>query len=177
MAVSFTSPGIAVRPATSADIPILGRFGALLVSLHHELDPDRFIGPTPNTESAYAEFLSQQLKRPDVIVLVAEGAGAVLGYTYAGLEGTDYMALRGPAGVVYDLVVDPTRRREGIGRSLLEATLSELAARGAPRIVLSTAERNEAAQRLFNSLGFRRTMVEMTRELSEFKPAQNGLHE
>jgi len=31
--------------------------------------------------------------------------------------------------------------------------------------VLSTAERNEAAQRLFASAGFRRTMVEMTREL------------
>jgi RimJ/RimL family protein N-acetyltransferase len=30
---------------------------------------------------------------------------------------------------------------------------------------LSTAERNEAAQRLFASMGFRRTMVEMTREL------------
>jgi RimJ/RimL family protein N-acetyltransferase len=28
-----------------------------------------------------------------------------------------------------------------------------------------TAERNEAAQRLFASMGFRRTMIEMTREL------------
>ena len=32
-------------------------------------------------------------------------------------------------------------------------------------IVLSTAARNETAQRLFESSGFRRTMVEMTREL------------
>jgi RimJ/RimL family protein N-acetyltransferase len=31
--------------------------------------------------------------------------------------------------------------------------------------VLSTAARNEAAQRLFERVGFRRTMVEMTREL------------
>ena len=33
--------------------------------------------------------------------------------------------------------------------------------------VLSTAERNETAQRLFASAGFRRTMIEMTRELRE----------
>jgi RimJ/RimL family protein N-acetyltransferase len=32
--------------------------------------------------------------------------------------------------------------------------------------VLSTAERNEPAQRLFEKAGFRRTMIEMTRESS-----------
>jgi ribosomal protein S18 acetylase RimI-like enzyme len=61
---------------------------------------------------------------------------------------------------------DPARRREGIGRTLLDATLVALAARGAP-LVVSTAERNEAAQRLFASAGFRRTIIEMTRELGE----------
>jgi ribosomal protein S18 acetylase RimI-like enzyme len=155
---------------SSLDLPVLGSLGALLVSLHHEFDPDRFIGVTPNTRFAYAAFLGGQLKRSDVLMLVAEGAGAVLGYTYAGLEGNDYMALRGPAGMLYDLVVDPTRRREGIGRMLLDATLAELVYRGPPRVVLSTAERNEAAQRLFASAGFRRTMIEMTRELRQLTP-------
>jgi ribosomal protein S18 acetylase RimI-like enzyme len=89
----------------------------------------------------------------------------VLGYTYAGVEGTDYMALRGPAGVLYDVVVDPAHREQGVGRMLLEAAVAELRARGAPRVVLSTAERNENAQRLFARAGFRRTMIEMTREL------------
>jgi ribosomal protein S18 acetylase RimI-like enzyme len=83
----------------------------------------------------------------------------VVGYAYAGIEGNDYMALRGPAGVLYDLVVDPTHRGKGIGRMLLDAILAELVAKGAPRVVLSSAERNAAAQRLFSSSGFRRTMV------------------
>jgi ribosomal protein S18 acetylase RimI-like enzyme len=48
---------------------------------------------------------------------------------------------------------------------LLEAAVEALVSRGAPRIVLSTAERNEAAQRLFAGAAFRRTMIEMTREL------------
>jgi ribosomal protein S18 acetylase RimI-like enzyme len=96
---------------------------------------------------------------------VAERDGDVVGYTYAGVEGNDYMALRGPAGVVYDIVVDPGHRQLGIGRTLLDAALYALKERGAPRAVLSTAEKNEAAQRLFERAGFRRTMVEMTREL------------
>jgi ribosomal protein S18 acetylase RimI-like enzyme len=48
---------------------------------------------------------------------------------------------------------------------LLTATLAELKGRGAPRVVLSTAQGNEAAQHMFESAGFRRTMIEMTREL------------
>lgn len=155
---------ISIRPATSADVPALGRLGALLVAVHHDLDPARFMATTPQTERAYGSFLGGELTRAGVVVLVAEEGGTVLGYTYAGLEGTDYMALRGPAGVVYDLVVDPARRREGIGGRLLEATLAALLVRGAPLVVLSTAERNASAQRLFAGAGFRRTMIEMTWE-------------
>jgi ribosomal protein S18 acetylase RimI-like enzyme len=145
----------------------VGRLGELLVALHHGFDPQRFIEATPNTEAGYGAFLDSQRGRSEVIVLVADKAGAVVGYAYAGLEGTDYMALRGPAGVLYDLVVDPDHRREGIGRRLLDAVTAGLAARGAPRLVLSTAERNDEAQRVFAAAGFRRTMVEMTLELVE----------
>jgi ribosomal protein S18 acetylase RimI-like enzyme len=96
---------------------------------------------------------------------VAEESGEVIGYAYAGVEGADYMSLRGPAGVLYDIMVDPRFRGRGLGRLLLDATLAFLKSRGAPRVVLSTAQWNEAAQQLFARAGFRRTMIEMTREL------------
>jgi ribosomal protein S18 acetylase RimI-like enzyme len=159
------APAATIRPAAPADLPVLGRLGAHLVRLHHGFDPQRFIAATPQTEHAYAAFLGTQLREPDVVILVAEREGEVLGYTYAGVEGNDYMALRGPAGVLYDIVVDPAERGRGIGRMLLDATLAALRARGAPRCLLSTAERNESAQRLFARAGFRRTMIERTREL------------
>lgn len=157
-------PAVLIRPATAADLNVLGRLGALLVRTHHDFDPDRFIAATPRTEHAYGSFLGTQLEEPNIIVLVAERDGEVVGYTYAGVEGSDYMSLRGPAGVLYDIVVDPAHREQGVGRVLLDATLKALEAKGAPRVVLSTAERNEAAQRLFARAGFRRTMIEMTRE-------------
>ena len=155
---------ITIRPAVSGDVPTLGRLGALMVRMHHELDPQRFLAPTAETEHGYGSYLGTQLGIPKVVVLVAEQAGAVIGFTYAGLEGIDYMALRGPAGALYDIVVDPAHRGHGVGKMLLDATLAELEARGAPRVVLSTAEGNEGAQRLFARAGFRRTMIEMTRE-------------
>ena len=156
----------AIRPAAPADLPAIGRLGALLVRTHHDFDPERFIAATPRTEHGYASFLGTQLEKPNVVVLVAERDGAVIGYTYAGVEGFDYMSLRGPAGVLYDIVVDPAHRGNGVGRMLLDATIAALEARGASQVVLSTAERNESAQRLFDRAGFRRTMIEMTRELT-----------
>lgn len=156
-----------IRRATKNDALSLGRLGALLVRTHHDFDPKRFIPATPQTERGYGAFLASQVGNENVVVLVAEEGGEVIGYTYAGIEGIDYMSLRGPAGALYDIVVDPSRRRHGVGRQLLDATLAELRARGAPRVVLSTAEQNVTAQQLFAHAGFRRTMIEMTRELDE----------
>lgn len=160
-------PAVHIRPATPKDVPTIGRLGALLVREHHDFDPQRFIAATAQTEKGYGSFLGTQLEEPNIVILVAERDGEVIGYTYSGVEGTDYMSLRGPAGVMYDIVVDPDHRKQGVGRMLVDATLEALKKKGAPRVVLSTAERNAAAQRLFDRVGFRRTMIEMTRELKD----------
>jgi ribosomal protein S18 acetylase RimI-like enzyme len=155
---------VIIRSATQRDQAQLGSLGAQLVAVHHAYDAGRFVPAGPSTAEGYGRFLVSQLAAADSMVLVAEAAGEVVGYIYAGVEGVDWMALRGPAGVVYDLVVDPPRRGAGIGRQLLDHALEALAARGAPQVVLSTAEKNEGAQRLFAAAGFRPTMVEMTRD-------------
>jgi len=157
---------VIIRPATRDDIPTLGRLGALLVKTHFDFDKDRFLAPTPRTEQGYGSFLGSQIAEKDSVVLVAEENGEVVGYTYGSNEGHDWMNLRGPAGELHDVVVDPAHRGKGIGAQLLAAVMTALEAKGAPRIVLSTAFQNEVAQRLFERAGFRRTMIEMTRESS-----------
>jgi ribosomal protein S18 acetylase RimI-like enzyme len=137
----------------------------MLVAEHHDFDPRRFIAPIPDLAERYGQFLLSQVQREGMLVLVAERDGEVVGYAYAGMEGNDYMALRGPAGVLYDLVVDPAHRRQGIGSALMDAALERLRELGAPRVLLFTADRNHGAQSMFDRAGFRRTMIEMTREL------------
>lgn len=165
----MSAANVAIRSATRADLEAIGKLGALLVRIHHDFDPLRFLAASPETEKGYGSFLGKQLEQRDILVMVAELEGSVVGYTYAGIEGVDYMALRGPAGALYDIVVDPAHRGQGVGQALLEGTLSALAKRGAPRVVLSTAKKNAAAQRLFARAGFRETMIEMTRELGDAK--------
>jgi ribosomal protein S18 acetylase RimI-like enzyme len=160
----MTAP-VTIRPAARDDLAAIGRLGALLVTEHHDFDPRRFIAPRAGLAQLYGSFLVSQAERAEMIVLVAERAGAIVGYAFAGMEGNDYMALRGPAGALYDLVVDPDHRRQRVGTLLLEEALAELRRLGAPRVVLFTAEMNHVAQAMFAAAGFRRTMIEMTREL------------
>jgi GNAT superfamily N-acetyltransferase len=115
---------VIIRPAQPEDLPVLGRLGALLVQSHHEFDSARFVAAPPRTEHLYGAFLADQLRKPNAVVLVAEIGGEVVGYTYASVEGSDYMALRGPAGLFHDLVVDPGHRGNGIGRMLLDGHAS-----------------------------------------------------
>jgi ribosomal protein S18 acetylase RimI-like enzyme len=153
-----------IRPAQRGDLPALGRLGALLIRVHHDFDAARFMAPHDKAESGYAWFLGHELGEPEVVVLVAERDGEILGYVYAGIEPQSWKELREAAGFIHDVVVDPRARGQGIAARLVEAAAGWLEAHGAPRIMLWTAEKNGPAQRLFERLGFRRTMIEMTRE-------------
>ncbi|HEX8435895.1 GNAT family N-acetyltransferase [Archangium sp.] len=156
---------LSIRPARPEDAPALGRMGAALVRLHHSYDPARFMAPEEDLESGYRWWLARELKREGAVVLVAEREGAVVGYVYATVEGRDWNALLDAHGELHDIWVDESVRATGVGGLLAEEMVRQLEARGVPRVILKTATRNEAARRLFERLGWRATMVEMTREV------------
>jgi GNAT superfamily N-acetyltransferase len=155
-----------IRLATPDDLPALGRLGALLMRTHHQFDAQRFMDPGTDPAEGYAWFLGRQLKDTDVVIFVAEHNGEVIGYVYAGLEPISWKELRDECGFIHDVVVDERGRRSGTATALIEKAVEWLRERGAPRVMLWTAEQNVGAQLFFAKLGFRRTMIEMTRELS-----------
>lgn len=159
-----TNDSVLIRPAEPRDVSALGRLGAALVRTHHSFDSSRFLTPGPGLEQGYGHFLRAQLAEQDVGIFVAERAGVVIGYVYAAIEPRSWKELRDTAGFIHDVVVDPDERRSGVGTRLIETAAAWLATHGVPRVMLWTAEKNHAAQRLFEHLGFRRTMIEMTRD-------------
>jgi GNAT superfamily N-acetyltransferase len=156
---------VVIRKAEPRDLEPLGRLGAMLMQTHYAFDRLRFLAPHAGVEQGYAAFLGSRIDSPDDVVLVAEKDGRVAGYLFAALEPMSWKELRGPAGFIHDVAVDEPERRTGIGTLLLNAAFEWLTEHGAPRVVLGTAAPNKAAQALFHRLGFRDTMIEMTREL------------
>jgi ribosomal protein S18 acetylase RimI-like enzyme len=165
----------AVRVAKPADIPGVARLAAELVRYHHALDPSRFLLVEP-IEQGYTRFLGSEMKNPNVVVLAAERIGGggggsggdrsgdIIGYAYGRLEPRDWNMLLEAHGALHDVLVAKEARKEGLGEALVKEMCNRLEALGAPRVVLHTAVQNEGAQALFEKVGFRRTMIEMTRD-------------
>jgi len=158
---------ITVRTARLDDLRAVSELAAELVRLHHRYDPLRFMSLEP-LEEGYERFLRTQVDRDGVVLLVAvllRGENAsVVGYVLGSLEDRDWSDLRDACGKIHDVYVDERVRLRGVASHLVEEAVARLTALGAPRVVLMAAWRNDAAQRLFARLGFRPTMLEMTRE-------------
>ena len=70
-----------------------------------------------------------------------------------------------------NLAVTAARRREGIGRKLMEFALDELKRKGARKVFLEVEDTNAAAMALYGKLGF----TEYNRRGDYYGPGRNAL--
>lgn len=152
--------GAVVRVATGAQV---ADAGALTAEAYLA---DRLVG----AEESYADELRDAERRArEATLLVAlvppgEGDGAndrdddelvVVGTVTLAPYGTSYAEVAEPGELeIRMLAVAPEARRRGIADLLMAAALREAVASGATRVVLSTLDSMEAAQRLYERLGF-----------------------
>jgi ribosomal protein S18 acetylase RimI-like enzyme len=163
---------VLIRRAKRSELGAVARMAAALVREHHARDPQRFMLVEP-IEEGYRNWLDREIGRRGAVILVAEEDIDIVGYAYGTLEERNWSELLDACGKLNDVYVKPAVRRRGIARQLIESMLIELESLGAPRVVLSAADGNRAAQQLFASVGFRRTMIEMTCELPALSSAED----
>ena len=153
---------ITTRPMRKGDLGAVSKLAGALVRQHHGFDAARFF-LTDDPEGGYRWWLNKLLSDADTVLEVAEVEGEVAGYLYGGLAERDWARLLDAHGAIHDLYVDDRFRRRGVASALMKAGIARLEAKGAKQLVLSSATQNVEAQALFESLGFRKTMIEMTR--------------
>jgi ribosomal protein S18 acetylase RimI-like enzyme len=101
------------------------------------------------------QFLSDRLVCNESVVFIAEdGDGAAVGFVQ--LYPTFSSVLAAPMYVLSDLFVLPEARRRGVGTALLQSAVETTRATKAVRLELATAITNVSAQRLYESLGWRK---------------------
>jgi GNAT superfamily N-acetyltransferase len=110
-------------------------------------------GSRPATwdERRAAVALRQAIDSHDCCVLVAEGAGALIGFctAYQDLHSVRF----GYRAWVEDLAVDPEHRSRGVGRALLDAAKAWARERGATHLELDSAEARADAHRFYEREG------------------------
>jgi ribosomal protein S18 acetylase RimI-like enzyme len=133
---------LVVRPATTTDV-------VAVLDLLAQLHPERPEMPgVDDARSVWAAMLAQ----PDRVLFVAELDGVVVGTA-------DLLVVRNlthhaqPWSVVENVVIDAARRREGIGRKLLEVVVRSAREAGAYKVQLISADGREA-HAFYEALGF-----------------------
>lgn len=116
-------------------IPASPVHGEVLAALH--------AAAFPEGERWDAAAFATQLSLPGTFGLLEEGGGLALARVAA------------DEAELLTLAVHPGARRQGLGRTLLDAALGEAARRGAAAMFLEVAERNAPARALYAAAGFR----------------------
>ena len=93
--------------------------------------------------------------------LLAERAGAMVGFHWTKVHGSDPEHPHEPVGEVYVVGVDPAEQGRGLGPALTLAGLHSLRDRGLDAALLYVDESNRAAIRVYERLGFTRTATDV----------------
>ncbi|KAB0547982.1 GNAT family N-acetyltransferase [Pseudomonas argentinensis] len=110
------------------------------------------------------EFLAARLARGDSTLLIARDDGANAQGFVQLYPLYDSLALR-PSLLLSDLYVAEQARRQGVGEMLLEAARQHGLRTGACGLQLETARTNQAAQSLYERLGYVRDAIYLTYRL------------
>lgn len=114
----------------------------------------QFYGKTSDIELARV-FLTDRFKHQESIIFLAiDGADVTLGFTQLYPAFSSTRAAR--TYILNDLFVVPEARRTGVAKALLEEAARFARIAGAVRLSLSTAHTNISAQKLYESLGWKR---------------------
>ena len=155
--------GVNIRPATPADV-------AQIVSLWKDFmnDPAAIDTPIPTHEEnirRQAKFIDELIRENPRQALVAEADGEMVGYILYKIEIIPPLEIRTKLSYIYDVYVRPDHRRQGVGRSLMLACLEELRESGPRHARLNVWTENEAAIRLYRSVGFKDHLMVMRADL------------
>ena len=128
-----------IRPADRVDDELVEAFATLIPQLSSS-------SPPPSVKE-----LQAIVDAVDSVLLIARLDGRVVG----SLTLAFYRIPTGLKAWIEDVVVDDSARGQGVGEALNRAAIAEAVHRGAKHVSLTSRSSREAANRLYQRLGFR----------------------
>lgn len=156
---------VALRTATVADLPSIGRLAEDLAVLHHEALPSVFASASGSArdEPHWRESIDGEGRA----ALVAERDGVIIGFVTLALA-TETHSLLQPLRFarVNSVCVASHSRGQGVGRKLMQAAEAWSAEQGARELRLVVMAFNQAAASLYQELGYAVRSHTLTKPLS-----------
>lgn len=140
-----------IRVAGKKDIPAVLALLEGMVAHHRRLDP--YYKPFSSFEGLEEE-IGAWLSNKDMLVLVAEEAGVIVGYAQVSVEPAPAYAAVKKIGIIYDVFVPPQHRRKSIARHLVHDAFRWFEKKNVKHIELNVDMRNEEAMAFWAAIGF-----------------------
>ena len=137
-----------IRLASPDDLPQLAAL----------FDAYRVFYAQPSDIKLARQFIAERLDNKDSVIFVAVDTELKL-IGFCQIYPSFCSVIAAKIGVLYDLFVDPTVRKNGAGKALMITAHQYAAEHGFARLDLTTAKTNLAAQGLYESLGWVRDDV------------------
>lgn len=153
-----------IRPATVEDVPAVLPMVDRICALHQHWDPAKY-SFRDNPGQMYRNWLIGRATDAHSVFLVAERDGKLVGFLVGTLDRDLPIYRIGEYGFIHDLWVEEEYRHEGIGRQMTMLAVERFRQMGVKQVRLDTAAPNDAARALFESCGFRVSVIEMLLEL------------
>jgi ribosomal protein S18 acetylase RimI-like enzyme len=119
-----------------------------------------------NAAPQFGEFVKSLLDKENYLVAVAEIESKVVGYVIGSVVITpEVFALRRRM-YIQDMVIDPTYRRQGIGKKLMEMALAFAKEQQVEKLDLLVAVKNEGGNKFWKEMGFEPALNYMNLYLS-----------
>ena len=153
-----------VRTAELDDVPALARLNAEVQALHRAALPERYSDPPL---AAIEEWFRPLLADSEVVVLLAEEEGAVVGFAVVRREQAagNVFALPRLSAMVEGLGVTRAARRRGAGRALMAAAEELARGWGAASLALDVLSFNRDAVEFYRALGYQVSKTRMGKRL------------
>ncbi len=159
--------GFRVREATRRDRDLLAEMFRSFVEEQSEWGGMFGVEAGPHGE--YGEIFDRVFEAEpseDWTILIAEtDAGSPVGFTWATFARRPDFFHETSRGRIEDTWVRPEQRRSGVARVLVEQALAWVKGRGAGRVILQVAQRNDGGRAFWSELGFEPFMDVMQRDL------------
>jgi len=151
-----------VRTAKREDIDQISDLILRLKKLNEEFDPLYTV--RQEAPEVVRKYVSESLERDDVIMLVADSIGRVVGVIRAEIRSrVFYDPLM--QGVITDLYVLPSYRRKGVGEALVSSLIKILKSRGIGLVSAEFPPMNKIAVEFYTNMGFKPLMYVFFKEI------------
>ncbi len=151
-----------IRSAKKSDLDSLMNFLEEMVIYHTKIDG--YYKPF-SKYSGLDEEIMDWLSSKDMLVLIAEDGGKLIGYSQVSVEPAPIYASVKKIGVVHDMFVSAPYRRKKIAQELFQKAMDWFDKKKVKYIELSVDSRNTEGVKYWESLGFFPYKFRMRKEL------------